>query len=78
VKYLIILLDILSKVYAKNLCVLTVSIYILLLKDDQTDHNYVKDTNFTYFVNRRKLKIVSLAVSNIIQELEKIFKQLLL
>jgi len=43
--------------------------YILLLKDDQTDHNYVKDTNFTYFVNRGKLKIVSLVVSNIIQEL---------
>jgi len=47
----------------------------LLLKDDQTDHSYVKGTNFTSFVNRGKLlKIVSLAVSNIIQELEKSFQ----
>ncbi|KAE9544817.1 hypothetical protein AGLY_000359 [Aphis glycines] len=45
-----------------------------IIENDQTDHNYVKVTNFTYFVNRRKLKIVSLVVSNIIQELEKIFK----
>jgi len=46
----------------------------LLVKSDLTDHSYVKDANFTSFVYRGKLKIVSSGVSLIIQELEKSFQ----
>lgn len=46
----------------------------LLLIGDQTDYSYAESLNFTSFVNPGKLKIVSLAVSNIIQVLDKSFQ----
>ncbi|KAE9544529.1 hypothetical protein AGLY_000070 [Aphis glycines] len=70
------ILDYIAGYIVKSICIKVVCPYCinLLLKDDQTDHSYVKGTNFTSFVNRGKLRIVSLAVSNIIQELEKSFQ----
>ncbi|KAE9523184.1 hypothetical protein AGLY_016417 [Aphis glycines] len=70
------ILDYIAGYIFKSICIKVVCPYCidLSLKDDQTEHSYVKGTNFTSFVNRGKLKIVSLAVSNIIQELEKSFQ----
>ncbi|KAE9539557.1 hypothetical protein AGLY_004809 [Aphis glycines] len=70
------ILDYIAGYIVKSICIKVVCPYCidLLLKDDQTEHSYVKGKNFTSFVNRGKLKIVSLAVSNIIQELEKSFQ----
>ena len=69
-------LDYISGYIVKNICKKVVCPYCidLLVKSDLTDHSYVKDANFTSFVNRGKLKIVSSGVSLIIQELEKSFQ----
>jgi len=45
-----------------------------LLIDGQSDHGYTKNINFTSFITRGKLKIVSPAVSLILKELEKSFQ----
>lgn len=70
------ILDYIAGYIVKNICKKVVCPYCidLLVKSDLTDHSYVKDTNFTSFVNRGKLKIVSSGVSLIIQEPEKSFQ----
>uniref|UniRef100_A0A2S2NIA2 THAP domain-containing protein 9 n=2 Tax=Schizaphis graminum TaxID=13262 RepID=A0A2S2NIA2_SCHGA len=70
------ILDYIAGYIVKNICKKVVCPYCidLLVKSDLTDHSYVKDANFTSFVNRGKLKIVSSGVSLIIQELEKSFQ----
>ncbi|CAI6377434.1 unnamed protein product [Macrosiphum euphorbiae] len=45
-----------------------------ILIDGQSDHSYTKNINFTSFITRGKLKIVSPAVSLILKELEKSFQ----
>jgi len=45
-----------------------------ILFNSQSDHNYTVGIQFTSFVSRGKLKIVSKAVSLIIKELEKSFQ----
>lgn len=66
------ILDYIAGYIVKHLCKKVLCPYYidLLVKSDLTDHSYVKDANFTSFVNWVKLKIFS---SLIIQELEKIF-----
>ncbi|KAL4112116.1 hypothetical protein QTP88_015964 [Uroleucon formosanum] len=45
-----------------------------ILIEGQSDHGYTKNINFTSFITRGKLKIVSPAVSLILKELEKSFQ----
>lgn len=45
-----------------------------ILIDGRSDHSYTKNINFTSFITRGKLKIVSHAVSLILKELEKSFQ----
>ena len=75
------ILDYIAGYIVKNICKKVVCPYCidLLVKSDLTDHSYVKDANFTSFVNRGKLKIVSSGVSLILfKSLKTLFKLLLL
>lgn len=66
------ILDYIAGYIVKNMCQkLVCTLCIDILTNSQTDHNYLKNINFTSFVNRRKLKIVSPTVSLIMRELEK-------
>jgi len=69
------ILDYIAGYIVRNICkkvVCPFCIYILL--SCQSDHNYTAGIQFTSFVSRGKLKIVSTAVSLIIKELEKSFQ----
>lgn len=60
---------IVRSIFKKLVCPFCVGI----LLSSQSDHNYTAGIQFTSFVSRGKLKIVSEAVSLIIKELEKSF-----
>jgi len=69
------ILDYIAEYIVRNISRKIVSPFCInMLIDGQSDHSYIKNINFTSFVTRGKLKIVSPAVSLILKELEKSFQ----
>jgi len=68
------ILDYIAGYIVRSICKKLVCPFCVgILLSFQSDHDYTADIQFTSFVNRGKLKIVSEAVSLIIKELEKSF-----
>jgi len=69
------ILDYIDRYIVRNISIKIVCPFCIdILIDRRSNHSYTKNINFTNFITRGKLKIVSPAVSLILKELEKSFQ----